>query len=441
MMYIVSPFFAVGYEAVVLGNMGIVGFITLIQVGFASLFRSSRKIPWLPACAAVYFPSLALKVAEFAFVGIVIAAFSLIRDHESPLGTVVGIVGFLYVVGVPASVVATIHFKVNVRMVQYTQFLSRPFLLRLLVPYGFWTPEVVVRAYGRHIGSFLPGFRMYLSSYPMVVAGVAAVFTHLMPATVSCFVRFLLTSAVFFTAAAMLAAVRPHRIHLSTAFAATLFVLLGILSVLMAIAYLSPTATLETAKLIVCGILVLVIVCRVVFDGITTYLEWRHWRHFREQNRDAINDEGVVGSANDRNTLDYGFEFGGAEEFVAPPTSKNKRRPKADTAVVPMSELMMDEAQVAMLSDSESSPSSPTTEESASSSKGSGSFTGSTHSSPNAVSSGSSSKPITSTASNTTMTETTSEADSPSSSPLSSTPSSSSESGYSDASDYSEFNL
>eukprot|EP00658_Telonema_sp_P-2_P084657 TRINITY_DN9459_c0_g3_i4.p1 TRINITY_DN9459_c0_g3~~TRINITY_DN9459_c0_g3_i4.p1 ORF type:complete len:621 (+),score=155.58 TRINITY_DN9459_c0_g3_i4:134-1996(+) len=365
MMYIVSPFFAIGYEAVVLGNMGIVGLVTVIQVGIASFFRNSRSIPWLSACAAVYFPSLALKVAELAYVGIVIASFSLLRAHEGALGVVVGVIGLAYVVGVPASVVATIHFKVNARMVQYTQFLSRPFLQRLMLPYGFWTPEAMERAYGRHIGSFLPGFRMYLSAYPMVVAGVVAIFTHLLPDTVSCFIRFVLTSAAFFAAALFLVVTRPHRIHLATAFAATLFVLLGIMAAVMAVAYRTPSATLEAAKLIICGILVFVIVLRVVFDGITTYLEWRTWRHFREQNRQAMSDEGVVGSANDRTAFEYDLDglvdlASGSAAATAPKSKKRKAAPKLDTAVIPMQELMNSDEQLSTLSAPESSASSGT---------------------------------------------------------------------------------
>ena len=364
MMYIVSPFFAIGYEAVVFGNMGIVALVTAIQVGIASFFRSSRSIPWLSACAAVYFPSLALKVAELAYVGIVIASFSLLRAHEGPLGIVVGIVGLAYVVGVPASVVATIHFKVNARMVQYTQFLSRPFLQRLMLPYGFWTPEAMERAYGRHIGSFLPGFRMYLSAYPMVVAGIVAIFTHLLPDAVSCYIRFVLTSAAFFAAALFLVVTRPHRIHLATAFAATLFVLLGIMAAVMAIAYRTPSATLETAKLIICGILVFVIVLRVVFDGITTCLEWRTWRHFREQNRQAMSDEGVVGSANDRTAYEYDLDgladiASGSATATAPKGKKRKASPQQlDTVVIPMQELMNSDEQLSTLSAPEPSSSS-----------------------------------------------------------------------------------
>ena len=91
-----------------------------------------------------------------------------------------------------------------------------------------------MRAFGRHIGSFLPGFRMYLSAYPMVVAGLAAIFTHLMPNSVSCFGRFVAVGVIFFVAAALLLGVRPHRIHASTGFAAAVYVVLGVLSLMMA---------------------------------------------------------------------------------------------------------------------------------------------------------------------------------------------------------------
>ena len=365
MMYIVSPFFAIGYEAVVFGNIGIVALVTALQTVVAWLFKSSRRITWLSACAAVYFPSLALKVAELAYVGIAIAAFSLLREHQTIVGIASGVIGLLYVFGVPASVVATIHFKVNARMVQYTQFLSRPFLQRLMLPYGFWTPEAMERAYGRHIGSFLPGFRMYLSAYPMVVAGIVAIFTHLLPDAVSCYIRFVMAAVIFFLAALLLIAIRPHRIHLATGLAAALFLLLGILAIVMAMAYQSPSAILETTKLIVCGIIVLLIVCRVLFDGITTFLEWRRWRHFREQNYDAMNDDGVVGSANDRTAFDYNIDdLEGSNNNLSPSEKKKStsitgrmRRsitnkdthndknqpPFTDTAVIPMVELVGDD--------------------------------------------------------------------------------------------------
>ena len=50
-------------------------------------------------------------------------------------------------------------------------------------------------------------------------------------------------------------------------------------------------------------VLVVLMVLRVVLDGDTTYLEWKYWRHFREQNKDAMQDDGVGGSASERMTF------------------------------------------------------------------------------------------------------------------------------------------
>ena len=63
--------------------------------------------------------------------------------------------------------------------------------------------------------------------------------------------------------------------------------------------------TLENAKLAVCAMLVVLMVARVVVDGVTTFFEWKYWRHFREQNKDAMQDGGVAGSANERVSFDY----------------------------------------------------------------------------------------------------------------------------------------
>jgi hypothetical protein len=344
MMYIVSPFYSLGNIAVVFGNMGVTGLVTLMQVLVAWFFRNSRNIPTLAACAAVYFPSLAMKVAELMYVGVTVGAFSLLSASETPMDIAVGTIGMLYVLGVPASVVATIHFKVTARMIQYTQFLSRPFLQRLMLPWGFWTPEAQERAYGRHIGGFLPGYRMYLSAYPMVVVGAAAIFTHLLPRSVDCYLRFTISAIVFFIAALLVIGVRPHRIHATTGFASAMFVVLGVLSVVLALAYQSPSELLELAKLILCGLGVLLTILRVIFDGVTTYLEWKHWRHFREQNREAMNDDGVVGSASERMAYELGVD--GLDELMSPTEKPSKKKgPRgnknpAQPSVVAMSDLV-----------------------------------------------------------------------------------------------------
>ena len=350
MMYVVSPFFAINYEAVVLGNMGVTAAVSLVQLLIARHFRQSRGIAWLDACAAVYFPSFAMKVAELMYVGIAIAGFSLVREHATFSGTIIGVIGLEYVLLLPVTVALTIRLKVHARMVQYTQFLSRPFAQRLLLPWGFWTPEVMERAYGRHIGSFLPGFRMYLSAYPMVVAGLAAMFTHLIPNSVSCFGRFIAAGVIFFAAAALLVAVRPHRIHASTGFAAAVYVVLGVLSVTMAAAYQAPSVTLENAKLAVCAVLVVLMVARVVLDGVTTFFEWKYWRHFREQNKDAMQDGGVAGSASERINFDYdvdAYDLGGAESGVTKKDAARKARggvkdSVGEAASIQMGDLMDD---------------------------------------------------------------------------------------------------
>eukprot|EP00658_Telonema_sp_P-2_P072146 TRINITY_DN6132_c0_g2_i11.p1 TRINITY_DN6132_c0_g2~~TRINITY_DN6132_c0_g2_i11.p1 ORF type:complete len:475 (-),score=126.46 TRINITY_DN6132_c0_g2_i11:185-1609(-) len=324
MMYIVSPFYSLGNVAVVFGNMGVTALVTLLQVLMAWFFRNSRNIPTLAACAAVYFPSLAMKVAELMYVGVTVGAFSLLSESSTPVEVAVGVIGMLYVVCVPASVLATIHFRVTARMIQYTQFLSRPFLQRLMLPWGFWTPEAQERAYGRHIGGFLPGFRMYLSAYPMVVVGAAAIFTHLLPRSVDCFLRFTMAAIVFIIAAIAVLGVRPHRIHATTGFASAMFLVLGILSIVLGLAYQSPSEVLELAKLILCGVGVLLTILRVIFDGVTTYLEWKYWRHFREQNRDAMNDDGVVGSASERMAYELGVD--GLDELMSPTEQAPKRK-------------------------------------------------------------------------------------------------------------------
>ena len=110
---------------------------------------------------------------------------------------------------------------------------------------------------------------------------------------------------IFFVAAALLLGVRPHRIHASTGFAAAVYVVLGVLSLMMAAANRNPSVTLENAKLIVCVVLVVLMVARVVLDGVTTFFEWKYWRGFREQNKEAMQDGGVAGSASERITFDY----------------------------------------------------------------------------------------------------------------------------------------
>ena len=333
MMYVLSPFYSLGNVAVVFGNMAVTGIVTLLQVLVAWYFRSSRNIPTLAACAAVYFPSLAMKISELMYVGVTVCAYLLLSSTSTPLEIVVGIIGMAYVLGIPTAVVATIHYKVNARMIQYTQFLSRGVLQRLLLPWGFWTPEVMSRAYGRHIGGFLPGFRMYLSAYPMIVVAAAAVFTHMLPMSVDCFLRFIFVAIIFFIAAIALIATRPHRIHATTGFASSMFLVLGVLSVVLALAYRSPSEALEVAKLILCAVAVLLTIARIIFDGVTTYFEWKYWRHFREQNHEAMQDGGVVGSASERVAYDLDVldldDIGGGSEMAQ--VSSPKKRDKVGT--------------------------------------------------------------------------------------------------------------
>ena len=351
MMYVVSPFYSLGNVAVVFGNMGIAALVAVLQMLIAWFFRNSRNIPTLAACAAVYFPSIAMKITELLYVGVVVSAFGLLRGHERASDLVVGLIGAIYTVGVPVGVVLTIHDKINARMVQYTQFLSRPFLQRLLLPWGFWTPEVISRAYGRHIGGFLPGFRMYLSAYPMVVVAAAAIFTHLLPTSTDCFLRFLLTAVVFFVACVTLLGIRPHRIHATTAFGSATFLVLGVLSVVLALAFRSPSESLELLKLVLCAIAIVLTLMRVVFDGVVMYLDHKYWRHFREQNRSAMHDDGVVGSANERMSYDIVMDEGdlhsglASEPGTMPHSKKNKggKSKGAITVASPLHELVADD--------------------------------------------------------------------------------------------------
>ena len=184
------------------------------------------------------------------YVGVLIAGFSMLRDRRNGTELAVGVLAMIYAVGVPASVVMTIYYRVKAKMIKYNHFEEKNNLQRLLLPWGFWAPEQMSQAYSRHIGGFLPNFRKYLSAYPMIVVGLACILSHLLPSSISCFYRFLFVALVFFVSAIALIVIRPHRIPATTGFASATFLVLGVLSIILALAFRSPSIGLELAKLV-----------------------------------------------------------------------------------------------------------------------------------------------------------------------------------------------
>ena len=174
------------------------------------------------------------------YVGVLIAGFSMLRDRRNGTELAVGVLAMIYAVGVPASVVMTIYYRVKAKMIKYNHFEEKNNLQRLLLPWGFWAPEQMSQAYSRK----------YLSAYPMVVVGLACILSHLLPSSISCFYRFLFVALVFFVSAIALIVIRPHRIPATTGFASATFLVLGVLSIILALAFRSPSVGLELAKLV-----------------------------------------------------------------------------------------------------------------------------------------------------------------------------------------------
>lgn len=287
--YFLSPFTNFGLVWMVLGNTFIALIFLVLQILLVVSFKYNRKIGWLDASAAARFPSITFAVANFLHMGTTYGTFELTKVAVG-VEYVVVVVGFCYVLGLPAVVLLLLRKFIIARFNQYTQFLSKPAYVRWLYPRGFWDPTPQRNAFGKMMG-FVTGVSKYWAIYHLVVAILLCLFALLLTNRVPCEVRFGLVAAVYFVSAVAVAFQNPHRATVSTLFSSLNYFIMGIISLLMALSVTNPAPHLESAKIIACMVQVILVVLRAVYDLIVMYMEHKHWAHFRNPQMEDLEDD------------------------------------------------------------------------------------------------------------------------------------------------------
>jgi hypothetical protein len=211
MRYLVSPLYDLGWEAVVLGNVGIAAACALLQCGAAALLCYLHRVPSVShGLVEAHFPSLSFAVGQFLFQGACRGSIALLSSGGA--GAVLGAAGVVVTVAFVASTVYVLRRRTgSLRMAAY-DFPRRYGTAALwLLPCGRWGPELARKAFGRYV-SRVGARHKPVAAVPLLQAAVVGVLSAFGGPLAACVAQWAVLAVVFALAALLYAVRAPLRV-------------------------------------------------------------------------------------------------------------------------------------------------------------------------------------------------------------------------------------
>ena len=236
------------YVALVGGNLAMLGAALLLHLLVTMGLMKKRSVPFSEACATTRFPSLLFLVAIFVHQGIVFGGVKLLlttastdrpssshvfNSHHTQgveLGMVLGVACCLYAVVLPFASTRFVVQSQEAHFNKYDMFDTRSWVVRFLVPQGFWGPKILTRSHGGMFGGVVEGRRLF-SSFNFILINVTGCIAALEPSTPSgCNAQYMALGVVCTAAALLFLAVQAHRVPAFNALQGLSLVLLAVMS-------------------------------------------------------------------------------------------------------------------------------------------------------------------------------------------------------------------
>lgn len=338
--HIVSPFIFASRSAAVLGNIGIIVLVWIVQRLLVRRLRSARRIQPADAAAAARYPAVTFGVGQLAYVGVAFNAMEIFSNDGSSAGSVVAAVaGLLYLLALPYAV-GRLAQIVIVRFKPYTQFLSKHGSVRWLYPTGFYDPEPTRIAYSAVFGAYSRTLR-YWSVMPYAIVLVVSVAAGGLPTDGNgCAVKFGISALVLFVSGLTYWIRRPLRSPAASVFTGMNYILLGGVCTSLGVSLANPDQATEYVVFFFTTLVLMLSCVRAIHAGALDYLESRHWMHL-ERNIDL--EESELKSVTERsrkNVLEPESDDDDdpfAEVFASPLAQLKTLTPAAGNAIGDMS--------------------------------------------------------------------------------------------------------
>lgn len=286
--YMLSPFVDLGYQFMLLGNLGLVALVILVQCITMRLLLSigSKKRSLIEVAAMVQFPTFPYTVTYFLYQGTVFASFNLaVKDSSNPGSVVLGICGIVLTALLP--VCSTYYFFVHLHdrilFLSYNFTDVRWFHVPFL-PCGYWDSNDINgikaefrRRFGRMLGSFRSAECAKYHVYPLVSIFVFNLAASLL-SLASCDALYISLMLVMLASVAFVVFLRPHRSMFLNASSAAGYIVLFLVCVLQYAASRDVASDhLPIASAAVSMLQLVVIVSRSAYDIALMILHSR-WR-------------------------------------------------------------------------------------------------------------------------------------------------------------------
>jgi hypothetical protein len=277
--YFISPFYDTGVAGIVFGNLAFILVISGVHLTVSEIIQRKRGIARRDAWATTRFPSLSYGVIQLFYMGVCVGTFMGLGSKAAG-DIVVGIIGVFFTIGIPSLVIFVIYRVPEATFIYYAQFMSKRAYHAWLFPVGYWTPAAVSQSYRRIFGNMNRN-RKYFCIMPMVVSFLTTMIMFGMTSVV-CEVRLGMTAGVFFTAAVVSALSRFGRSGCMTALSFVSYALLGVLTVLMAKSFSSPSDEVVVAKLAICILQLILVLAIIAYQLTVKIFEHKYWRKNRQ---------------------------------------------------------------------------------------------------------------------------------------------------------------
>ena len=307
--YLLSPFVDLGYVAMVLGNVGIVLGVAMLQgtaIGL-EVFVARRSL--IRACGDVRFPSFALAIAALLFQGTVFAGLVLVTTQGSATSQVsLGAAALLFCALLPMWSTWYVQRYVVQKLVfvLYTHSLPgaavpQSWMFRLLVPDGFWDSVDAVgnemevgRRFGKVVNSFRDQRSVLLHAYPQVSAYLFNTAAVVLASHGLCEVMYAALGLMSCASCGFVCWTRPHRTPFLNVLSGCSFAVLGLVCAVQWAEYANvsnPNLPLVTASINILQLAVIVV--RSVYDMALFFLHRKWFAMLPKPNHHHFTDAAV----------------------------------------------------------------------------------------------------------------------------------------------------
>ena len=203
LMYVLSPYAALGLDAMLFGNIGTAAAFAAGNWLVARGLAARRGLDFGDVAVTLRFPSWAIKIALLALNGIMFAGFALLQEGQAE-----GCAGVVYMTAlIGLAEVLRRRLRNNI---YFAQVARRNMIARLLLPPGVWRPANHTKRFGVLFSSAAPG-RQGLALHPVVYGVCFALVSSFDAPMEYCYVQFSVLALMALGLAAFVGWFRPYR--------------------------------------------------------------------------------------------------------------------------------------------------------------------------------------------------------------------------------------